>query len=186
MKWDVANMKSNTDLVTVARDPAAEPRWYAAYTWANHERRVVQQLSDRRIEYFLPTYRSVRRWKDRRKELQLALFPSYVFVRMPLQDRVRVLQVPGVVDLVSFGGHPAPVADNEIEGLRNGLAAGKHLEPHPYLRVGRKVRITRGPLAGIEGALVRRKEKLSVVLSIALIQRSVAVEISECDVAPIQ
>jgi len=175
----------NTNVIGVAQPAYPGIQWYAAYTRANHERRVVQQLSDRRIDYFLPTYRSVRRWKDRRKELQLALFPSYVFVRMPLQDRVKVLQVPGIVDLVSFGGRPAPVPENEIDGLRNVLAAGKRLEPHPYLKVGRRVRITHGPFAGIEGALVRRKEKLTVVLSIALIERSVAVEISEGDIAPI-
>jgi transcription antitermination factor NusG len=164
--------------------PNHGPSWYAAYTWANHERRVVQQLVDRRIENFLPTYRSVRRWKDRRKELHLALFPSYVFVRMTLKDRIKVLQVPGVVDLVTFGGYPAPLPEMEIDSLRKGLAGEAWVEPHPYLRVGRRVRITQGPFAGIEGVLVRRKERLTVVLSIALIESSVAMEISESDVMP--
>ncbi len=83
--------------------------WYAAYVCTNHERRVAQQLNERHVETFLPLYRSVRRWKDRRKELQLALFPSYVFVHMDVRDRLQVLQLPGVVHLVSFGGVPAPL-----------------------------------------------------------------------------
>src|ERR1700757_2237747 len=84
-----------------------EIKWYAAYTCANHERRVAQQLAERRVDSFFPTYPSVRRWRDRRKELQLPLFPNYVFVRMDLADRIRVLQIPGVVNLVTFQGRPA-------------------------------------------------------------------------------
>jgi transcription antitermination factor NusG len=160
-------------------------RWYAAYTCTNHERRVAQQLSERNVENFLPLYRSVRRWKDRRKELQLALFPSYVFVHMDVKDRLRVLQLPGVVNLVSFGGVPAPLLDSEIEGLRNGLIHDGRVKSHPYLAVGRRVRIVDGPFTGIEGIIVRRKEKLRVVLSISLIQRSVAIEVSESDIAPL-
>jgi len=159
--------------------------WYAAYTCTRHEKRVAQQLDERQVENFLPLYRSVRRWKDRRKELQLALFPSYVFVRMDLKDRVRVLQLPGVVNFVSFGGVPAPLVDSEIEGLRNGLTNDGRVESHPYLAEGRRVRIVDGPFNGVEGIVVRRKDKLRVVLSISLIQRSVAIEVSETDIAPI-
>ncbi len=158
--------------------------WYAAYTCAHHERRVAEQLEARGVEYFLPTYRSIWQWKDRRKDLQLALFPSYVFVRMRLRERLRVLQVPGVVDLVSFGGIPALLPDLEIETLRSGISDAVKIEPHPYRRVGRRVRIACGPLAGIEGILVRRKNNLRVVISIALIRSSVAVEVAENDVAP--
>ncbi len=167
-----------------AATSAAPNCWYAAYTCGHHERRVAEQLEARGFEYFLPTYRSVRQWKDRRKELQVALFPSYVFVRMTLRERLAVLQVPGVVDLVSFAGVPAPLPDPEIEALRNGISDAVKIEPHPYLRVGRRVRIACGPLAGIEGILVRRKNNLRVVISIALIRSSVAVEVAENDVAP--
>ena len=159
--------------------------WYAAYTCTHHEKRVAQQLDDRQVENFLPLYRSVRRWKDRRKELQLALFPSYVFVRMDLKDRLSVLQLPGVVNFVSFGGAPAPLLDSEIEGLRNGLTHDGRVESHPYLVAGRRVRIVDGPFNGLEGIVVRRKDKLRVVLSISLIQRSVAIEVSETDITPI-
>jgi transcription antitermination factor NusG len=158
-----------------------ELRWYAAYTNARHEKYVARQLQDRRMDNFLPLYRSVRCWKDRRKEIDLPLFPSYVFVRLAINsDRTRVLQIPGVVRFVSFNGRPAPLENEEIESLKNAVADG-HAEPHPYLKIGRRVRIKRGPLAGIEGILVRKKDKFRVVISLDLIMRSVATEIEASD-----
>lgn len=159
-----------------------EPHWYAAYTCANHEKRVAEQLTERAVEYFLPQYESVRRWKDRRVKLQLPLFPGYVFVRLALRDRLRVLQIPSIVSLVGFNGHPSALPDNDVEALRNGLDARLRAEPHPYLIVGRRVRIKHGPLEGAEGILVRRKGAFRVVLSIDLIARSAAVEVDETDV----
>jgi transcription antitermination factor NusG len=162
--------------------PSSALPWYAAYVCTRHEKQIARQLEERRMNCFLPLYRSVRRWKDRRKELDLVLFPGYVFVQLDLQDRLKVLQLPGVVRFVSFNGHPAALPESEIEILRNGLKKGIHAEPHPYLKVGRKVRVKHGPLAGAEGILVRRKEKFRVVLSIDAIMRSVAVEVDEADV----
>lgn len=162
----------------------AASNWYALYTCSRHEKSVAEQIKQRHISCFLPLYRSVRRWKDRRKELELALFPGYVFVHIALQDRLRVLQLNGVVRFVSFNGHPVPVPDLEMESLMNGLSSGCRLEPHPYLTVGRRVRVTAGPLARTEGILVRRKDKLRVVLSLDLIMRSVSVEVDESDIEP--
>jgi len=105
-------------------------------------------------------------------------------VRMALRDRLQVLQLPGVVQLVSFGGKPAALPDAEIEALRNGLAGNLCAEPHPYLTVGRRVRVRSGSVAGLEGILLRRKQKFRVVLSIQLIQRSVAIEVDEADIEP--
>jgi len=158
--------------------------WYAAYTWVHHEKRVAQQLEERRVHCFLPLYRSVRRWKDRRKVLELALFPGYVFVRMDLRDRLQVLQLPGVVRLVSSRGQPASLPESEMEALYRGLTNQFSGEPHPYLKVGRRVRIVRGPLAGSEGILVRKKDWLRVVLSIDLLMRSVAIEVDAADLEP--
>jgi transcription antitermination factor NusG len=138
------------------------------------------------IECFVPLYRSVRRWKDRRKQLELPLFPGYVFVHMALRDRLQVLQLQGVVHFVSFHGKPAPLPTFEIEALRNGLVRNVLAEPHPYLKIGRRVRIHNGPMAGMEGVLVRRKDKFRVVLAIHLIQRSVAVEVDEAEIEPIR
>jgi transcription antitermination factor NusG len=160
------------------------PRWYAAYTAPRHEKYVTQQMDGRRIDCFLPLYRSVRRWKDRRMQVELPLFPGYVFVHVALRDRLQVLQLPGVVQLVSFSGKPAALPDAEIEALRNGLAGNFCAEPHPYLTVGRRVRVRTGSVAGLEGILLRRKQKFRVVLSIQLIQRSVAIEVDEADIEP--
>jgi len=159
-------------------------RWYAAYVCSRHEKQVLLQLQERSVQSFLPVYRSIRRWKDRRKELDLVLFPGYVFVRIDLKDRLRVLQLPGVVRIVGFNGHPTPLPDAEIESLSSGLASGIRAEPHPYLKAGQRVYIRYGPLAGARGILVRRKDRLRVVLSIDLIMRSVAVEVDEADIEP--
>jgi transcription antitermination factor NusG len=171
-------------LVTAPIGGAIETNWYAAYTFANHEKRVAQQLEEHRIQAFLPTYQSIRRWKDRRKVLELPLFPSYVFVQMNVQNRLDVLRLPGVLGFVCFQGKPAPVESAEIENLRHGLVDGTAVHPHPYLKAGRMVRIRSGSMAGVEGVLVRKRDCTRVVLSISLLQRSVSVDIDEADVEP--
>jgi transcriptional antiterminator NusG len=160
----------------------SEQKWYAAYTSANHERSVASQLGVRGIEHFLPTYSSVRRWKDRRVTLRLPLFPGYVFVRMALRDRLPVVQVPGVARLVGFNGVPTPLRWEEIEGLKKGLVSGMRAEPYPFLTTGRRVRVRSGPLAGTEGVLVRRKKLDRFVISLELIQRSIAVDLAATDI----
>jgi len=159
-----------------------DSHWYAAYTYGRHEKSVARQLEERNINCFLPLYKSWRRWADRRKEVELALFPSYVFVRIDPCQRLRVLQLPGVVRLVSFNGSPAVLPESEIEGLRSGLEQGVYAEPHPYLRVGRRVRVVRGPLAGAHGILVRKKDKPRFVISVDVLMRSVAVELNAEDI----
>lgn len=169
-----------------ALDVLGQPNWYALYTCPRHERCVAHQIEQRNIACFLPLYRSVRRWRDRRKELELALFPGYVFVRLALKDRLRVLQLPSAVRLVSFNGQPAVLPEAEIEALRDRLSrGGRGVEPHPYLRVGRRVRVCAGPMRGLEGIIVRRKDRCRVVFSLDLIARSVAVEVDETDVEPV-
>jgi len=163
----------------------AEQRWYAAYTCANHEKHVAAELGTRDVEHFLPLYSSVRRWKDRRVQLELPLFPGYVFVRLALCNRLRVVQIPSVVRLVGFGGLPTALPDTEMEILRSGLCQRLRAEPHPFLTVGRRVRITGGPFAGLEGVLRRKRNSLRAVVSLSLIQRSVALDVDVADVAPV-
>jgi transcription antitermination factor NusG len=160
------------------------PQWYVLHTLANHEKRVVQHIQQLGIEQFLPLYRSVRRWSDRKKELQLPLFAGYVFVHTTLGERLRIVQAPGVVQLVSFQGQPAAIAETEIELLRGTLREGVCVEPYPYLKVGRRVRVHSGPLAGMEGFLAGRKGRLRVVLSLDLIQRSMAAEVGADEIEP--
>ena len=169
----------------VLRSDYLEPQWYAAYTSANHEKRVDLQLGQRSVEHFLPLYESVRRWKDRKMRLQLPLFPGYVFVRLALCDRLRVLQVPSLVRLVGFNGHPSALPDEEIEALKTASACGVRAEPHPFLTVGRRVRITSGPFEGRQGILLRKKGTLRVVLSVELIMRSIVIDVDAADVEPV-
>jgi len=161
------------------------PEWYAVYTNARHEKRVTEYLGGRSVQCYLPSYKSVRRWQDRRKEIELPLFPGYVFVRIAYRSRLQVLTAPGVVQIVSFDGKPAPITEAEIETLRQGLSDTAGFEPHPYLKVGKRVRVRSGPLSGMEGILVRRKDGFRLVLSIELIMRSVATEVDEADVEPV-
>jgi transcription antitermination factor NusG len=160
------------------------PKWYAVYTSANHEKRVAYELGRRSVESYLPLYWSVRRWKDRRVRLDLPLFPGYVFVRMVLRERLRVLQVAGVARLVGFEGHPAPVPDEDIEAIRTCLAGEHALLPHPYLQRGQRVRVVSGPLAGLTGVVVRWKRETRLVISFDLLMRSVAVEVDLSDLNP--
>jgi len=160
-------------------------QWYAVQTCANHEKRVLEQLSWREVEAYLPLYGSVRRWKDRRVLLDLPLFPGYVFVRLLIEDRLRVMQTPGVARLVGFGGRPVALPDHDIEVLRQGLVHEMHAEPHAYLKVGHRVRVKQGSLQGLQGILLRKKNSARFVISIDLIMRSVAVEIDVSQLEPI-
>ena len=158
--------------------------WYAVSVFPRHEKVVCRYLRERGLSSFLPVYRSLRRWADRRKELELVLFPGYVFVNLDLRDQLIVLQSASVARFVSFQGRPAPLGDGEIHALQAGLQKGMRVEPHPFLCAGRRVRVVRGPLQGAEGILKRRKDRFRLVLSIELIMRSVMLEVDESDVEP--
>jgi transcription antitermination factor NusG len=153
-------------------------RWYAIRTTARWEVLASDELSRRGIETYLPLCRVKHRWSDRVKIVEQPLFSGYLFGRFPLADRIRVLEAPGVRQIVGIGGAPAPIAAAEIDNLRTLVAANPLLVPWPYLHAGQKVRIVRGPLAGVEGFVVRaEKSALRVVVSVDLLQRSVAAEI---------
>jgi len=162
-----------------------EQRWYAVYTCANREKRVAQQFSTRGIDHFLPLYESPRRWKDRTVRLQLPLFPGYVFAHLALKNRLRLLQVPGVVSLVGFDGYPVPLPEEDLAQIRAFLDHGFRVEPHPYLQVGKRVRVTSGPLEGTIGVISRRKNRSRFVVTIEAIRRSVAIEIGEQNLGPL-
>ena len=156
------------------------PHWYAAYTHANHEKKAAAHLLQRGVEHFLPTYTSIRRWKDRRVRLEMPLFPGYVFVQVARRDLHPVVQTPGIAYVVSFNGQPAALPAEQIHQLRHGLSQMR-FEPHRFVAAGRRVRILSGPLQGSEGILMRVKNTCRVVLSVKLIQRSVAVEVDWAD-----
>jgi len=163
---------------------AAPLEWFAAYTLPRHEKAAGRQFDARHIEWFLPLYRVSRRWKNGCKvTVEQPLFPSYIFVCINRCQAVSVLQVPGVLTIVSAGRELASLPTSEVEALRSGLPL-RQFEPHPYLAVGEKVRIVSGSLAGMIGVLLRKKNNLRVVLTLDLIRQSVAVEVGIDEVEP--
>jgi transcription termination/antitermination protein NusG len=161
------------------------PQWFAAHVRCHHEKTTAEHMRGRSIEHFLPTYETVRRWKDRQKQLSLPLFPGYMFVRVTLDQRLSVLVVPGVARLVGSENRPVPITDAEIERLKTLRQHRINVEPHAYLAVAQRVRIVRGPLIGLEGVLLRRKGRVRLLISIDLIRQSALIEIDSADVEPI-
>jgi transcription antitermination factor NusG len=158
------------------------PQWFAAYTIPRREKHVQELLMERGIENFLPLYRSTRQWKKCCPAvLDLPLFPNYVFVRIARVARGTVLGMTGVLSIVGSPTKPWPLPDSEMEALRLGVQTHK-IEPHPYLKLGERVRIKAGLMAGVEGILIRRKNEFRVVLTIDTIMRSVAVEVDFDDI----
>jgi transcription antitermination factor NusG len=156
--------------------PTSEQSWFALTAKHQHEPTVARLLGAKGFEVFQPTYSEVRRWKDRKKVLKLPLFPGYVFFCGGLGRRVEILSTPGVFSIVAFGDTAAEISSEEIDAIRR---ATQHLEiqPHPFLTVGDRVRVVRGPLAGVSGILQKQKDTCRLVLSIELLGRSAAVEI---------
>ncbi len=154
------------------------PNWFAVHTSPRHEKRVEQHFRQRDIEHYLPVHRSPRKWRNGLKVvLDLPLFPGYIFARFNWTQRVRVLQVPGVLAILrGTAGEGAPLPEAEIDALRSGLHL-RQAEPHPLLTVGQRTRIRSGALAGLEGIVVRKQNSLRVVLTLDLIMQSIAVEI---------
>src|SRR5580698_7631701 len=164
--------------------PQTTPQWYAVRVRSNYESNVSTVLEHKGVEKFLPTYRSRRKWGDRIKTLDLPLFPGYVFCRIPLDARNQVLTVGGVVDIVSVGRVPAAVSDAEIDAIRTVVDSKVYAEPWPFLKIGQTVKIHSGSLSGLEGILLRVKNTWRLVISVTLLERSVAVEIDAAYVSP--
>jgi transcription antitermination factor NusG len=152
-------------------------KWYALQVHARKEQLVASQLETRSLECFLPTYKSLRKWSDRTKELQHALFPGYVFCRFNYENRQPVVMTNAVMQVVGNGKAAIPIADAEIEALQVAVRSGIPSQPWPYLRTGEHVQINYGHLAGLQGFLVNFKGNHRVVLSVTLLQRSLALEV---------
>lgn len=163
----------------------AQMAWFAIYTQHQHEKTVANLLSNKNFEVFLPLYAARHKWNDRTKQLLLPLFPSYVFVRTNLRERVEILRTPGVYQFVWFGGVPHPIPEDEIQAVQRAIEHSLAIEPHPYLHCGDRVRVKSGPLVSSEGILVRIKNQFRLVLSIELLNRSVAVEVEQNEVEPV-
>lgn len=167
-----------------SHEPAAR-RWFAVLTTPKHEKAAVKHLDFAGVETFLPTYESPRVWKNRQKvNVQLPLFPTYLFVRIDHQDRGKVLRAPGVRQLVGTRREALPLPDQEIEFLRNSLCEQK-AEPYLGLVVGQRVRIKSGAMQGVEGCLIRKNSGWRFVLTVEIIHQHVAVEVDASTLEPI-
>ena len=151
--------------------------WYAIQIQSRLGSIASATLRGKGYEEFLPLYRSPRRWSDRMKELECPLFPGYLFCRFNVGDRLPILTAPGVIGIVCAGKTPVPVDDEEIEAVRAVLRSGLAAQPWPFLGVGSRVYIERGPLAGLEGIVTDADKVYRLIVSVSLLQRSVAVEI---------
>jgi transcription termination/antitermination protein NusG len=163
-------------------DERFAPLWYVLRTRSRHEKTVRDQLVRREVETFLPIAERWSRWKDRRKKVAFPLFPGYCFARFSLVDRLRVLNVVGVADLVGISGRPEPVPDAEIEAIQRLASTTLQYDPHPFLAEGMDVEVVRGPLAGVRGKLLRKDRVTRLVLSVTLIRQAAVVEIHPADV----
>ena len=152
--------------------------WHALHTRHQSEKVVAELLTDRGFEIFLPLYSAVHRWKDRTKQLSLPLFPCYVFFRGGLDRKLQLLTAPGVHTIVGTAGRPGVIPDAEIEAIRWVVNSRLKVEPHPFLQCGDEMRIESGPLAGLEGLLVSKQNRLRLVLSVEMLGRSVVVEVA--------
>ena len=159
--------------------------WFALQVRARCERLVAQALQSKEIETFLPLYTARRRWSDRVKQVQLPLFDGYVFCRLNPLFRLPVLTVPSVIQFVGLGKTPVPIPETEISALQAVIKSGLPAMPWPFLRIGQKVVVEHGPLRDLEGILLRMKGSERLVLSVALLHRSVAVELDRDSVTPI-
>jgi transcriptional antiterminator NusG len=179
---------SRTPLAMLPLAPLLEPTyWYAVQTRARHEKKVAKQLQEKGVTIFLPLITQTHRWSDRRKVIELPLFPCYAFARLApsLEMRLSALQTPGVLSIVGAHGMGAPIPDKEIEDIQALLAQNVSSSLYPFIKIGQRVRIRGGCLDGVEGILVVEKSNRRLVVSFELLQRSVSVQIDGYEVEAI-
>lgn len=171
MLMDICDARPTSGNGTFATLP-----WYAVRVRSHFEQVTSAFLRSKGYEEFVPLVLTRRRWSDRMKELQVPLFPGYVFCRFDAARRLPVVQAPGFVTLVAFGTHPVPIPEEEIQAVQAMVQSGLRVQPYPFLRAGQKVRIDRGPLSGVEGVVVELKKHFRLIATVTLLQRSVSVE----------
>lgn len=164
--------------------PSQESSWYAVHTMARHEKRIAAQFEEKHVRTFLPLLRQIHRWSDRRSTVEVPMFSCYAFVCIvhTVEERLRVLRTSGVLGFVGSERQGTPIPDDQIESLRKAISGKIPCFPHAYISAGRRVRIRGGSLDGVEGILVRQGADQSLVLSVELLHRSVAIRVEGYDV----
>lgn len=166
-------------------DLLVQPCWYALHTRSRHEKVARDQLSAKGITNLLPLWRKRSVWKDRIKMIEEPLFRGYMFGYFALQNKLDVLQSIGIVRIVNINGKPIPVPEEQIQAVKTMVEHQMPYDPHPFLKEGMHVRVKHGVLAGAEGILIAKKSHYRLVISVDLIQKSVAVDIDSAAVEPL-
>jgi transcription antitermination factor NusG len=166
--------KHSSDLTTKA---GLSHPWYGVRTKAKHEMVVSQSLDLKGFDCFCPTYTAMKQWSDRTVKRTVPLFPGYVFCRFDLRNRMPILTIPGVVSFVAFGSDPVAIPDDEIEATKVVVRSGRPIQPCAFLPEGQQVRIKQGALEGLKGILLKNKTSWRLVISVNMLQRSIAVEL---------
>ena len=194
MRWDpegeaMSTFSSNYEVSNAPMPMASseEPRWYALHTRARHEKMVEHRLREQGMETFLPMVKETHRWSDRKKTVEIPLFSCYVFVRCApdAEDRTRIYRVDSILGFVGVRGAGTPIPNDQIEGVRSVLSQTAPWRSHPFLKAGQRVRVCGGALDGIEGVFLSENGDNSLIISVEVIQRSLAVRIDGYDVKPI-
>ena len=184
------NTSAPVDLESVALHRSAaeldltSDRWYALYVRSRHEKTVENSLRSKGYTVFSPVYRTKRKRVDRIAEIEVALFPGYVFCQFDCNKRLPILMTPGVVGVVGRANRPEPVDDAEIASIRTVALAGRPVQPWPFLKFGQRIRLQSGPLAGVEGIFLRIQDEDHVIVSVSLLQRAVSVVIENDAAVP--
>src|SRR5262245_42181296 len=160
-------------------------QWYAVQLRPRSEKMVALHLRDKGYEEYLPLYRSRRRWSDRMKEVDLPLFPGYIFCKFDVTNRLPILVIPGVISITGCGKVPLPIPEGEISAVRRIVTSSMPYGPWPSMRVGQAVRVRSGPLEGLEGRILELRNTYHLVISVTMLSRSVSVLIDRSDVVPI-
>ncbi len=160
--------------------------WWAVYTRHQHEQVVADMLKAKGLDVFFPAYQTQRQWKDRKKMVTVPLFPCYLFMRANANGALPVLSTPGVHSILTRGVQFALVPEEEIHAIQRALQQPARVEPHPYLKCGERVRVSNGPMEGVEGFLVRRKDQYRLILSVEMLSQSASVEVQASDVEPVR
>ena len=185
---ELQEAKSDSGCVGLTSDvDTAAMNWYAVQTRSRHEKMVARQLEGQGFSTFLPLTNQLRQWSDRRKLVEMPLFPGYTFVRMAYrpEQRLRVLSTEGIVSFVGVHGQGMAIPDRQIEHIQRLLSTKVPLQSHPFLKLGQRVRIRSGSLNGTEGILVGQENDRMLVVSVELIQRSVSIRLLGYEVEPI-
>lgn len=169
----------------ISAEPSQSEPWFALYVRSHFERSVENALKGKGYPAFSPFYQTVRKRSGRTKAVELPLFPGYVFCSFNPHKRLPVLTTPGIVNILGSGNVPEPVKVSEIHSIQTVAESGQPVKPWPFLQQGQKIRIEAGPLSGTEGTLLRVKNHFRLVVSVTLLQRSIAVELDQELVRPL-